>query len=121
MPPIARVTVHRQYTAVNLFRKLLKLGWLRGVDLNHRPLGYEPNELPDCSTPQKNHNSGVPHRQTTRASCRGDENCSHTLLANRIARFPEKSILKTNSPIRRPPLRFAQTSRRVKRYNQNLA
>ena len=26
--------------------------WLRGVDLNHRPLGYEPNELPDCSTPQ---------------------------------------------------------------------
>jgi hypothetical protein len=22
------------------------------VDLNHRPLGYEPNELPDCSTPQ---------------------------------------------------------------------
>ena len=26
-------------------------GWLRGVDLNHRPLGYEPNELPDCSTP----------------------------------------------------------------------
>ena len=31
--------------------------WLRGVDLNHRPLGYEPNELPDCSTPQKNHNS----------------------------------------------------------------
>src|SRR5512146_2704773 len=24
---------------------------LRGVDLNHRPLGYEPNELPGCSTP----------------------------------------------------------------------
>ena len=29
-----------------------ELVWLRGVDLNHRPLGYEPNELPDCSTPQ---------------------------------------------------------------------
>ncbi len=27
------------------------IDWLRGVDLNHRPLGYEPNELPDCSTP----------------------------------------------------------------------
>ena len=27
------------------------MDWLRGVDLNHRPLGYEPNELPDCSTP----------------------------------------------------------------------
>ena len=26
-------------------------GWLRGLDLNQRPLGYEPNELPDCSTP----------------------------------------------------------------------
>ncbi len=32
--------------------------WLRGVDLNHRPLGYEPNELPDCSTP-RNHHSNV--------------------------------------------------------------
>src|SRR6202051_5183596 len=40
------------------------LSWLRGVDLNHRPLGYEPNELPDCSTPQKNHNSVVQHGQT---------------------------------------------------------
>ena len=31
--------------------KTLK-GWLRGRDLNPRPLGYEPNELPDCSTPR---------------------------------------------------------------------
>jgi hypothetical protein len=30
---------------------------LRGVDLNHRPLGYEPNELPDCSTPQEKNNT----------------------------------------------------------------
>jgi hypothetical protein len=30
--------------------------WLRGKDLNLRPLGYEPNELPDCSTPQFNGN-----------------------------------------------------------------
>ena len=27
--------------------------WLRGVDLNHRPSGYEPDELPDCSTPRQ--------------------------------------------------------------------
>ena len=33
--------------------------WLRGVDLNHRPLGYEPNELPDCSTPHTNRNACV--------------------------------------------------------------
>ena len=29
------------------------LRWLRGGDLNPRPLGYEPNELPDCSTPRQ--------------------------------------------------------------------
>lgn len=26
--------------------------WSRGLDLNQRHLGYEPSELPDCSTPQ---------------------------------------------------------------------
>jgi hypothetical protein len=31
---------------------------LRGKDLNLRPLGYEPNELPGCSTPQADANKG---------------------------------------------------------------
>jgi hypothetical protein len=39
--------------------------WLRGVDLNHRPLGYEPNELPDCSTPHFDHNVYCICGQTT--------------------------------------------------------
>jgi integrase len=40
------------------------LRWLRGVDLNHRPLGYEPNELPDCSTPHFDHSNRAECRQT---------------------------------------------------------
>ena len=37
------------------FRKPLKLtyiNWLRELDLNQRPSGYEPDELPDCSIPR---------------------------------------------------------------------
>ena len=44
------------------------MGWLRGVDLNHRPLGYEPNELPDCSTPRSHHNNRYHKRQTARVT-----------------------------------------------------
>ncbi len=37
--------------------------WLRGLDLNQRPSGYEPDELPDCSTPR--------HRSTSLETPKG--------------------------------------------------
>ena len=46
-----------------------KRGWLRGRDLNPRPLGYEPNELPDCSTPHLDISNRSPQGQTTLPDC----------------------------------------------------
>ena len=35
-----------------LFRVAFFDVWLREPDLNRRPSGYEPDELPDCSIPR---------------------------------------------------------------------
>ncbi|CAL6168226.1 hypothetical protein AT1219_120048 [Vibrio alginolyticus] len=48
---------------------------MRGPDLNRRPSGYEPDELPSCSTPRpycvtveyrENYKTGATHEVRTR-------------------------------------------------------
>ena len=50
--------------------------WLRGPDLNQRPSGYEPDELPDCSTPRYKIIFVLPTPQTESGA--GDRNRTGT-------------------------------------------
>ena len=38
----------------------LRIRWWRGVGLNERPSCYEPDELPDCPTPRREHDFANP-------------------------------------------------------------
>ncbi len=50
-----------------LLYQLSYLGVLRGKDLNQRPSGYEPDELPDCSTPLRYEHLGGDKSKTKSA------------------------------------------------------
>ena len=55
--------IKNRLTAVHFLSKFQNFRWLRGLDLNQRPSGYEPDELPGCSTPRhQNARPGEPAR-----------------------------------------------------------
>jgi hypothetical protein len=66
MPALSSGTCGAQKKAGRLVSGRQDLDWLRGLDLNQRPSGYEPDELPDCSTPQFDLSGKVVERQTAR-------------------------------------------------------
>src|SRR5947209_14318505 len=81
--------------AASLFKYAETRGnWLRGRDLNPRPSGYEPDELPDCSTPRRwfafwpiDQNECLEDSRSTRLRNRADTLAWHAVVgANAVGR-----------------------------------
>jgi hypothetical protein len=56
-----------------------QVNWLRGLDLNQRPSGYEPDELPGCSTPRDENTWDVNALQIEKESHLDETHLSFTL------------------------------------------
>ena len=52
---LKNITCHYFLLNCNCLLNFLSLIGCGGTDLNRRPSGYEPDELPDCSTPRYNY------------------------------------------------------------------
>ena len=88
-------------------------GWLRGRDLNPRPLGYEPNELPDCSTPHcentsrlrpcQIHSSAKAHVSASSGRCRNTDSKRFGLVANCTRVSFDRSAKKMGEYIQKCP------------------
>src|SRR5688500_6253493 len=107
-----RQTVDRDKKRVTTNRRNpFSIGWLRGRDLNPRPLGYEPNELPDCSTPRHGQKRFILTRSrqfVTRSLIPGPVASPSTVTAATI--FPMKTVIAIVALLILPGLSAAQLS-----------